>query len=1390
MPTLRSLLIVALANCALLAAAPEKGRAPVFFVESPADSGAARFLARTAGLSAWFSPAEIRIRTSGATLTVSFEGANPAPRIEGLNPLPAKANFLIGEERNWRLGLPTWQRIVYRDLYPGIDMVYAGDGRNLKSEFIVAPGADPSLIRVRYSGAGRTRLTPGGELAIHAENHELRERAPTVYQERAGGRSAVEARFTLAADEAVGFSVNSYDRDLPLVIDPVVYSTFLGGNSSDAALALAVDSSGSAYAAGYTASSNFPTANAKQSASAGGNEVFIAKLSSAGNGLVYCTYIGGSGDDRAFGLTLAADGTVVVAGSTTSKNFPVESPLQSKMAGTKDAFVLKLNAAGNGLLYSTYLGGSGTDLATAVALDVSGNAYVTGDTNSANFPASGLQPANHGGLDAFVAKLSSAGTLVYSTYLGGSYDDHAAAIAVDGAGSTFVAGSTYSPDFPVASAAQPQLAGGQDAFLARLNATGSALLFATYLGGSAGGLGLPEAAQAVALDAAGNAYLAGSTSSADFPVLSALQSSRLGAQDAFVAKYTSSGARVYSTYLGGTGIEVANAIAVDSTGSAYIAGHTLSMDLPVSRAVQSASGGDYDAFFARLSPAGDSLYSLSYLGGRGSDTATALALDASSGIYLAGWTLSTDFPVAGAYQWLNAANYGAFISKVAFTEAPTVGAVTPDSGSGAGSTFTFTFFDNSGASNLTSVSILLNASASVSTACSVTYNRAANTLALLTDAGAAPASTITPGSGSQQNSQCTLTGAGSSASVSGAQLTLTLVLAFQSAFGGSKTVYGQASNSGGSTGWQQLGSWTVPSAALPSAVSVSPSSGSGAAQNFTFTFSDTSGASNLTAVSVLLNASASTTAACSVTYNRAANTLALLTDSGAAPASTITPGSGSQQNSQCTLTGAGSSASVSGTQLTLTLVLAFQSAFSGSKTVYGQAANSNGSTGWQQLGSWTVPSASLPSPVSVSPASGSGIAQGFTFTFSDSRGYSAISSVGFIINSTATGVGGCRMLYYPSAKALYLAPDSNSGWLPVVYAGQSTTTSNSQCTADMSGSSSTGSGATLTVVLSLRFQTSFSGARNVYMEAYDGADSGYQLKGTWTIPSTVPPSPVSVTPNSGGGPSQTFAFQFTDPRGATAISSVSVIINSTLTGAGGCYILYYRAARVLYLASDTATAWLSPITLGASANTQNSQCSISASGSSASSNGNDLTVNLAITFQTAFNGARNIYMEAYDGLDSGWSQKGAWTVAAVTPLGPVSVTPSSGSGATQTFAFLLADPRGYASIQSTSVVINSSLIGAGGCYILHYRAANVLYLANDTATAWLTPITLGGSATTQNSQCSISASGSSSSGSGNQLTINLAITFKAAFQGTRNVYMEVYDGSDSGWFQKGTWTIP
>ena len=321
-----------------------------------------------------------------------FEGADLLPQVEAADPLPWRANFLIGPKDRWRVGVVLFGEVAYRSLYPGIDMIYGRSGRDLKSEFVLAPGADPSRIRMRYSGAGVLRIDESGSLVIPLGAGELRERSPEVYQEKEGRRIPVQGRFFLQGRAAAGFVIGDYDVSLPLVIDPVLsYSTLLGGSGADAATALAVDSTGSAYITGFTASSDFPTSNAVRNTNAGGNDVFVAKLSPSGNELVYCTYLGGSADDRGYGIAVDSTGSAYIAGSTTSTNFPVRNALQSKLAGGRNAFIVKLNPAGNSLVYATYLGGSGSDAASGIALDSSGNAYVVGDTTSLNFPAAGLQ---------------------------------------------------------------------------------------------------------------------------------------------------------------------------------------------------------------------------------------------------------------------------------------------------------------------------------------------------------------------------------------------------------------------------------------------------------------------------------------------------------------------------------------------------------------------------------------------------------------------------------------------------------------------------------------------------------------------------------------------------------------------------------------------------------------------------------------------------------------------------------------------------------------------------------------------------------------------------------------------------------------------------------------
>jgi len=1382
---MRTCWIVLFAHAAALAAAPGRDSVPVFFIANQGQAPTAvRFMTKSPGITAWFLDDAVVLRVGGETVRLCFEGATRAVTLEGRQPLEGRANFLTRDAESRRLGVPLFGKVFYRNLYPGIDMVFGGGGRDLKSEFLVAPDADPSRIALRYTGAGKLRIEADGSLSIPMSGEPLREQAPLVYQERDGQRQLVESRFHLAPNGALGFALGEYDRSLPLVIDPVLsYSTLLGGAGANSATAIAVDSSGSAYVAGFTDSYNFPTMNASQNYNAGSNNVFVTKLNAAGNGLVYSTYIGGSGDDRAFGIAVDSSGNAYVTGSTTSANFPIRYALQSRLLGPHNAFVLKLSPAGNMMDYSTYLGGSGEDYGYGIAVDGSGNAYVVGDTTSVNFPATGFQRGFHGVQDAFVAKVSADGShLAYSTYLGGSNTDHGASIAVDSSGAAYVTGSTYSVDFPTMDPFQPHIAGGEDAFIARLNASGTGLLFSTYLGGSNGTVSYPEAGQGIALDSQGNAYVVGVTSSVDFPLLNAEQASLDGWFDAFVTKVNSSGALMYSTYLGGSGETVGYAIAVDSTGSAYVTGYTYSTDLPVVAALQPTIGGDCDAFLGKLSPAGNSLAYLSYLGGNGSDNGSAIALDPTGAAYVAGWTLSTNFPLENPYQTVNAGNFGTFITKVTFAQLPGIGGVSPSSGSGASQTFAFQYTDSAGSTDLTSVSANFNTAVSTVSGCVVNFNRALNTLWLLTDAGVQPASGLTPGSGSQQNSQCTLNGAGSSVSASGNTLTLNLALTFLPAFAGAKNIYMQAVNPNGTAAWQLEGSWTV--GAQVQTVSVTPGAGNGSSQTFTFLYTDTAGAANLTSVSALINSSLSTAAACSVTYSQAQNSLALLTDSGGQPVSTITPGSGSQMNSQCTLSGSGSSVSTTGTVLTLHLALTFQPAFGGNKSVYMQAVSPFGTAAWQAEGAWTVPT--QVQVVSVTPSSGSGLSQTFSLQYSDSAGSTDITSASVLVNSSLSTAAACSVVYTRASNTLALLADS--GALPgsTITPGSGTQV-NSQCTLSGAGSSVTSSGTALTLNLALTFQSAFGGARNIYLQAV--APSGtvaWQQLGSWTVPATV--QAVSVTPLTGSGTTQTFSFQFTDTAGATELTSVSALVSSALTAVGSCEVGYYRASNTLQLLTDSGGQPSSSLTPG-SGNQQNSQCTLNGAGSSATTSGNTLTLNLALTFQTAYGGVKNVYMDAIDALGtSGWQQKGTWTVAVT--LQAVSVTPASGSGATQTFSFQFSDSAGATDLTSVSVLVNSTLTTVGSCEVDYHQTSNTLSLLTDSGGQPSSSITPG-SGSVQNSQCILNGAGSSVTTSGTTLTLNLALTFQTVYGGVKNVYMDAVDAlGTSGWQQRGTWTVP
>lgn len=624
------------------------------------------FVARGPNQTLFLTSAGAMLRHGTSVLKMHFAGANPAAEVVGLDLLESRVHYLIGRPEEWHTDVPTYARVQYRDIYPGVDLIYYDNHGILEYDLVLKPGAAPSDIRLRFEGADLIRPDANGDVVLRTPQGEWRHSIPEVYQLRNGRRAKVGGRFRALAPDEIGFDIEDYDRSRPLVIDPsLVFSTYLGGSGDGAATSIAVDAAGNAYVTGWTVSTDFPVGAGTRLGSPSGVDTYVAKLSPEG-ALLYITYLGGAGDDRGYGIAVDNSGSAVVAGWTYSGNFPIVNGAQPGFGGGRDGFVAKLNAAGNGLIFSTYWGGSGSDSSNAVAVGGQGDIYVAGETASTNFPVlNGLQARIGGGQDAFIAKFTSVGARSYSTLLGGIGDDRATAIAVDGFGNAYITGSTYSSNFPVIGALQSKLAGGQDAFAAKVGSGGNALVYSTYLGGGGGGAGAPETGNGIAVDSTGCAYIAGATSSLNFPTFTAIKSSLSGGEDAFVLKLSASGsALVYSTYLGGSSVDIATAIAVDRTGRTYVAGYTISSDFAVANAVQPSKGGSYDAFVVRLNGAGGVLEMGTYLGGAGSDSAYGIALDANNNVCVTGQTLSQNFPTVNAIQAYEAAPSSAFVEKI------------------------------------------------------------------------------------------------------------------------------------------------------------------------------------------------------------------------------------------------------------------------------------------------------------------------------------------------------------------------------------------------------------------------------------------------------------------------------------------------------------------------------------------------------------------------------------------------------------------------------------------------------------------------------------------------------------------------------------------------------
>jgi hypothetical protein len=633
---------------------------------------------------------------TGGVLRMKLRHANRASKVTGVEELAGTSNYFVGNDpAKWCTNVPTYEKVKYEKIYPGIDLVYYGTQRQLEFDFIVAPGADPRRIQFEVGGARQIRTDEYGDLVLKMGEDEIRWRKPVVYQEREGKRQEIASHYSITAANRVGFEVAKYDARRPLYIDPLVYSTYLGGSDVDGGNSIAVDSAGNAYITGGTFSTDFPTVNPIQATGGGVQHVFVAKLNAAGSALIYSTYLGGNGTDYGLGIAADSAGNAYVTGLTFSTNFPTMNPLQPANAGSNDGFVTTINPTGSALVYSTYLGGGGADGGTAIALDSSGDAYVTGDTSSTDFPTTNPLQTTYGGgtFDAFVAEINPSGSaLVYSTYLGGANFDGGTGIAVDSSGNAYVTGDTYSTDFPTMNALQVTYGGGgnRDAFVSEINSTGSALVYSTYLGGFGNDYG-----GGIAVDSSGNAYFTGHTSSTDFPTMNPLQSTPGGGSwDAVVTKISPSGAAfIYSTYLGGTGDDFGYGIAADSSGNAYVIGATGSTDFPTMNALQPANGGTQNAFVAMLNPSGSAFVYSTYFGGSGSETGNAIAADSAGNVYFTGNTSSTDFPTMNPLQPTYGGGSGdAFVAKIGniYSSTTTVASSLNPSAFGQSVTFTAT----------------------------------------------------------------------------------------------------------------------------------------------------------------------------------------------------------------------------------------------------------------------------------------------------------------------------------------------------------------------------------------------------------------------------------------------------------------------------------------------------------------------------------------------------------------------------------------------------------------------------------------------------------------------------------------------------------------------------
>lgn len=649
------------------------GKLPLFFIENRGQvAGPAAFYLPARDKTVYFTPQGLTIAFTQTktqeraprflpaafhadesrqqwTLKLDFVGANPHAKLRGQDPTPTAISYFKGARDQWQTELRTFSTLVYEDLWPGIDLVYSGAGQRLKYSFLVKPGADPGQIKLAYRGASGVKLNRAGELEITTPLGGFTDERPVSFQQLNGRQVKIETAYNLEPSQSAirnpqsaikyGFHVAEYDRSQPLVIDPamLLYAGYLGGSSDDYGNSIAVNNTGEVFITGttYSNQATFPTGPGYNNSFNGESDVFVAKVNAAGTVLVYLTYLGGSRDDSGTGIAIDASGNAYITGNRAANS--VGFPLLGAVSATS-GFVAKLNATGTSLAYVSGLesvfGFNRDTYANGVAVDAQGNAYIAG---------SWFQGFDYRHI-AFVLRCNASGGATHLNYFYGTDDDCGYGVAVDGAGNVYLVGTTHSSD--AFSSLGPDLSynGDQDGFIAKFDANLSPI-YSSYLGGSD-----KDGALAVAADAAGNAYVTGYTASTNFPTTAGLGTTFNGGYDAFVARISADGTSVqYAGYLGGSDDDSGTGIAVDGAGNAHVTGTTWSADFPVVAALDSSFNGVTDAFVATLNAVGNTLVYSSYHGGVSEEEGHALAVDGAGNVYLAGLTLSPApaFPVTG-----------------------------------------------------------------------------------------------------------------------------------------------------------------------------------------------------------------------------------------------------------------------------------------------------------------------------------------------------------------------------------------------------------------------------------------------------------------------------------------------------------------------------------------------------------------------------------------------------------------------------------------------------------------------------------------------------------------------------------------------------------------------